>query len=457
MPAIILTPTNASHVQAAVTCGKAQGLHIRVRSGGHDYEGLSSVSSGDPFILLDLRNYSWVTVNATDGTAWVGSGATIGEVYYHISVGAKNQTAGFPASICTTLGVSGLLSGGGIGTMMRKYGTSADHIVDAVIVDANGKLLDRKSMGEDLFWAIRGGGASSFGVVLSFKINLVYVPPTVTIFQVRRNLSEGATKLVEKWQKVAPKFDDNLFIRAMVNPIGNKEQGNRTIQVYFQSLFLGGRQELLSILDKSFPELGVEAKDCAEMSWVDSTLYFALAPKLDPTFLLNRNPYANSTFKVKSDFVKEPIPVEGLEKIWKFLLEAVDDPLMMIMDPLGGRMDEIAETALAFPHRKGNLYNIQHHLNWPENEDSLKHLDWMKSLYDFMAPYVSRNPRAAYLNYRDLDLGRNKKGKISYSEATEWGERYFVNNFKRLAQVKAKVDPDNYFQNEQSIPPYSTT
>ncbi|KAG1348042.1 Berberine bridge enzyme-like 26 [Cocos nucifera] len=457
MPAIILTPTNASHVQAAVTCGKAQGLHIRVRSGGHDYEGLSSVSSDDPFILLDLTNYAWVTVNATDGTAWVGAGATIGEVYYQINVGAKNQTAGFPASICTTLGISGLLSGGGIGTMMRKYGTSADNIVDAVIVDANGKLLDRKSMGDDLFWAIRGGGASSFGVILSFKINLVYVPPTVTIFQVRKNLSEGATKLVERWQEVAPKFDDNLFIRILVNPIGNKEQGNRTIQASFQSLFLGGRQELLSILDKSFPELGVEAKDCAEMSWINSTLYFAQAPELDPSFLLNRHRYSNSTFKAKSDFVKEPIPAECLEKIWKFLLEAVDDPLIMILDPLGGRMDEIAETALPFPHRKGNLYNIQHYLNWPENEDSQKHLDWMKSLYDFMAPYVSKNPRAAYLNYRDIDLGRNEKGKITYSEATEWGERYFTNNFKRLAQVKAKVDPDNYFQNEQSIPPYSTT
>ena len=143
-------------------------------------------------------------------------------------------------------------------------------------------------MGEDLFWAIRGGGASSFGVVLSFKINLVYVLPTVTIFQVQKTLSEGATKLVERWQEVAPKFDDNYFIRILVNPVGKKEQGNRTIQASFESLFLGGREEHLSILDKSFPELGVEAKDCAEMSWINSTLDFALAPKLDPTFLLNR-------------------------------------------------------------------------------------------------------------------------------------------------------------------------
>ena len=69
-----------------------------------------------------------------------------------------------------------------------------------------------------------------------------------------------------------------------------------------------------------------------------------------------------------------------------------------------------------------------------------------------MKPYVSKYHRAAYLNYRDLDLGINKKGNTSYSEARVWGGKYFNGNFKRLAQVKSKVDPNNFFRNEQSIP-----
>lgn len=435
---------------------------MRVRSGGHDYEGQSYVSHGDPFVLLDFSNLRAITTNATEGTAWVESGATLGELYYHINVASNNKTAAFPAGLCLSVGVGGLLGGGGIGTLLRKYGTSADNIIDALVVDANGDILDRKTMGEDLFWAIRGGDSASFCLVLSYKINLVYVPPTVTVFRINKTLEHGATKLVERWQHVLPWADDELFIRVLVTAFDDKEaKGNRTIQTTFECLYLGKRIDLLSILDKIFPELGVEVKDCTEMSWIDSAIFFKYDPSDGKTYssiLLDRRPYKNSSFKAKSDFVREPISEEGWEKIYKFLLEGVGESLQMVMDPSGGRVYDIAETAIPFPHRKGNLYNIQHYLKWSQNEEAVnqKHLDWMKRYYNFMAPYVSKNPRAAYINYKDLDLGINENGKTSYSTASVWGKKYFLNNFERLAQVKAKVDPHNYFWNEQSIPPFST-
>jgi 7,8-dihydro-6-hydroxymethylpterin-pyrophosphokinase len=70
-----------------------------------------------------------------------------------------------------------------------------------------------------------------------------------------------------------------------------------------------------------------------------------------------------------------------------------------------------------------------------------------------MAPYVSMFPRQAYVNYRDLDLGINKESNTSFIEASAWGAKYFKDNFNRLIQVKTKVDPDNFFKHEQSIPP----
>ncbi|KAM3361769.1 hypothetical protein P3S68_016623 [Capsicum galapagoense] len=86
-------------------------------------------------------------------------------------------------------------------------------------------------------------------------------------------------------------------------------------------------------------------------------------------------------------------------------------------------------------------------------ESSEKHLSWIRKLYGYMASYVSKSPRAAYFNYRDLDLGVNNKGNTSYAQARIWGEKYFKNNFERLVKVKTKVDPTNFFRNEQSIPP----
>ncbi|XP_042479775.1 O-acetylstemmadenine oxidase-like [Macadamia integrifolia] len=451
-PLFIITPTIDSHIQAAVICSRKNGLQIKVRSGGHDYEGLS-YRSDVPFIIVDLRNFRLITVDTVEKTAWVQAGSTLGEVYYHIA--NKSNTLGFPAGLCSTVGVGGHISGGGIGTLMRKYGLAADNIIDAYIVDVNGRILNRTSMGEDLFWAIRGGGGASFGIIVSWKIKLVPVPPTVTVFTVQRTLQQGATKLVSRWQQLAYMFNEDLLIRAIAIVANGATKEESTILVTFQSLFLGRVKELLPLMNNSFPELGLEAKDCTEMSWINSTLYFAgftNGESID--VLLNRTLQSKIFYKAKSDFLQEPISETGLEKIWNELLQGNISPVV-IMDPLGGRMSQISDTETPFPHRAGNLYNIQYYMYWQDGSTNTtkEHLQRMRKIYKFMTPYVSKHPRSAYLNYRDLDLGSSDMRNTSYRKASVWGNSYFKNNFKRLASVKSMVDPTNFFWDEQSIPP----
>uniref|UniRef100_A0ACD5Y4I2 Uncharacterized protein n=1 Tax=Avena sativa TaxID=4498 RepID=A0ACD5Y4I2_AVESA len=450
-PLCILTPTKASHVQAAVRCGRHHGVRLRVRSGGHDNEGLSYRSQRpEVFAVVDLAKLNTVRVDPRQATGWVGSGTTLGELYY--AIGKAAPGLGFPAGVCPTVGVGGLFTGGGQGLLMRKYGLSADNILDATIVDADGNLLQsKKAMGDDLFWAIRGGGGGSFGIVLSWKVRLVPVPPKVTFFSVNKTIEQGAVDAVTKWQTVAPALPDDLTVRVVV------QQRTAT----FQSLYLGNCSTVVGTLRGRFPELGVKYADCREMSWLQYTayLYFGeAASKKIPleVLLLNRTMTIGPFVKNKSDFVKKPLTNNTWHKIFTWPSGAAKGHL--ILEPHGGRMAKIADGDTPFPHRSGVLYNIQYVQFWNGSGvgGNISMMpNWINGMYDYMAPFVTKNPRAAYSNYRDLDIGVNKVvgGVSTYESGKVWGDRYFVGNFRRLAMIKRKVDPADYFRNEQSVPP----
>ncbi|CAA3033797.1 berberine bridge enzyme-like 22 [Olea europaea var. sylvestris] len=454
-PRYIITPYNPNHIIGAVKCSKRFNLDLRVRSGGHDYEGLSYWDGRGTFVLLDLEQYRKIDVNVTDETAWVQAGAALGEVYYNIA--NKSGTLAFPSGLCRGVGVGGHISGGGQGTLMRKYGLAADNVIDAYIVNANGTLLDRKGMGEDVFWAIRGGGAGSFGVLVAWKLKLVHVPPKVTVFTVQRSLEQGATKLIQKWQKLENQLPRDLFLRILIL-MGQNEKGMPTIEANFESAYQGPIDQLIPIMKKHFPQLKLKPEDCRELTWIESALYFDDGYKRNESVpdLLNRHLNLRPKFfKAKSDFVTKPISKKGLKKIWEAFMQEGGGQRLMILVPYGGILSEIPENKTPFPYRAGTLFNILYYTNWNITGDqAMKNsLEWINRLYNVAGNYLPK-PRAGYLNYRDLDLGMDMSGNATYSQAADtWGRKYFKDNFKKLAEVKFQFDPENFFRNEQSIPP----
>ncbi|XP_006353077.2 tetrahydrocannabinolic acid synthase-like [Solanum tuberosum] len=456
-PSIIFTPTNESQIQVAIHCSKLHDLQIRIRSGGHDHEGLSYISE-TPFFIIDLRNLRSIAIDTNKKTAWIQAGATIGELYYRIAEKSKKLT--FPAGVCPNVGVGGHFSGGGYGMLARKFGTAADNIIDAKLIDANGQIKDRESMGEDHFWAIRGGGGTSFGLIISWKVKLHDIPEKVTVFNVTRTLEQNATQLIYKWQHIADKVDDNLLLRLFLksNVQSPFKPGQRSIQAIFSTMFVGGVDELLHEMQKSFPELELMKEDCTEMSWIESIIFFygGFPNGTSPDALLNWNTTSNLHiyFKGKSDYVQHPISIKGLEGIWKLYNQLGENTgVELQVSPYGGKLSDISESETPFPHRAGNIFMIEYAVYWIKMEDSKRSIDWSQKIYTYLGKYVSKSPRAAYFNYRDLDLGMNNKGNTSYEQAKIWGEKYFKNNFDRLVKVKTKIDPTNFFRNEQSIPP----
>ncbi|KAK1408750.1 hypothetical protein QVD17_40775 [Tagetes erecta] len=455
-PWVIITPTNETQIQTTLFCAKKHGYELRIRCGGHDFEGLSYTSTV-PFVMLDLVNMRSIDVNVANSTAWVQGGAVLGELYYTIS--QHTDTLYFPAGICPAVGVSGFLGGGGYGNLVRKYGTGGDNVLDVRFMDVNGNILDRKSMGEDLFWAIRGGVASSFGIVLAWKLQLVAVPEKVTLFLVNITLEQGANDIFYKYQYVLPKFDRDLQVSVQVNSeyIGNTTK--KTIRMLFRGLYQGGIDTLLPLLNKSFPELNVTREICEEVRMVQSSLQFGGFTTTTPVeTLANRSAVPKRSYKTKSDYVRTPIPKSGLWKIWRKIFESDTFEALQIYT-FGGKMEEYSDTALPYPHRAGVLYQVFKTVLLTDQPSattavSRRRIAWIRSFDKTLEPYVSSNPREAYVNYNDLDLG---VGSSTFEEASLWGDRYWKReNFKKLIRIKAKVDPDNFFRHPQSIPVFST-
>ncbi|KAL7609653.1 hypothetical protein Lser_V15G13531 [Lactuca serriola] len=201
----------------------------------------------------------------------------------------------------------------------------------------------------------------------------------------------------------------------------NNTNGEKTIRDLFPTMYLENSIALVTLLNKDFIELGVEISDSIEMSWIESALFYTNFLIGTPTTaLLSRTPQRLNPFKSKSDYVKK----------------------------------------ILFHHRSGNIVNIQNEVNWDELgvEAVNRYLSFTRVIYDYMTPFVSKNPSEAFLNYMDLDIGANSHGKNAYAEGMVYGHKYFKEmNYKRLTMVKTRVDPSNFFRNEQSIPTLSSS
>ena len=170
---------------AAINLARKNNLRLVVKGGGHSYLGGSNSSD---YLLVWTRKLNSITVRDSfipNGFALdtpgipvvtVGAGAIWGHVYHEVSTNHNRYVQG---GGCLTVGVAGLIQGGGFGSFSKYYGVAAAGLIEAEIVTADGdiKIVNEKQH-PDLYWAIRGGGGGSFGVVTRLTLATKELPQT---------------------------------------------------------------------------------------------------------------------------------------------------------------------------------------------------------------------------------------------------------------------------------------
>jgi FAD/FMN-containing dehydrogenase len=418
-PGVIVRCAGAADVRAAVDFAREAGAVVALRGGGHNIAG-SAVCDGG--VMIDLTPMKSVRVNPFSKTVRVEPGVTLGEL------DRETQAFGLivPTGINSTTGLAGLTLGGGFGWISRKFGLTADNLVSADVVTADGKLV-RASENDhpDLFWALRGGGGN-FGVVTSFEFRVHALGPEVMSGLIVHPLSE-AKNLLKRYRELMAKAPDELACWIVMRgapplPFLPKEVHGTGV-IVFAACYAGPMAEG----EKVMAPLRALGKPIADV--------------------IGPHPFAG--WQTAFD----PLLTPGARNYWKsHSFAALDDGLIdvfcdhadrlpsaeteLAFAQLGGAINRVAPDATAYPHRD-TQFLVNLHTRWRDPAEDAKCIAWARSLFDACTPFATGG---TYVNFIPDD-------------DTDGIKRAYLGNSKRLAAIKTKYDPNNLFRVNQNIRP----
>lgn len=414
-PAGVVRPVNAADVAATVNFASAADLPISVRSGGH-----SPFSSNQGGIVIDLRDLNQIEIDVANKTAWAGTGLTAGEVT--MAVEKHGLIVGFGDT--ASVGIGGLVTGGGIGYLIRKYGLTIDSLLAAEIVTANGDIVIADAdHSPDLFWAVRGG-SGNFGVVTRMKFQLHAMP----------QFTGGPLVLPATPQTlagfVAASFaaPEELSTIGMVMPCP---------PLPFLPAEMHGKLVLIGML--AYAGAPGAAQDAIAPFRALGTPIADGVRRAPYSSMYLPEPPVKFAVSIRSRFAK----TIGIAEATKIIadLERCPAPMKMAqLRVLGGAASRVPSDATAFAHRDAKML-VAFLAMYPRGEAAMAGFDkWASESLDGIAP---DNTAGTYVNF----LGAEGETGVAaaYPPAT----------MERLRQIKAIYDPENLFRLNQNILPAS--
>ena len=418
-PAVVIRCLGAADVIEAVRLARDEDLLVAVRAGGHNISGNAVCDGG---LLIDLSQMKSVRVDPTARTARVEPGATLADF------DREAQAFGLatPLGINSTTGVAGLTLGGGFGWTTRKFGLTIDNLVSADVVTSDGAFL-RASATEnpDLYWGLRGGGGN-FGVVTSFEFKLHPFGPQVWSGLVVHPFEE-APGLLREYRRLAHEAPDELTTWAVMRkapplPFLPAEWHSKEVLI-FAACYAGDMAEG----EKATQALSALGKPIANV--LSPHPYVGWQTAFDPLL----TPGARNYWK-SHDFAD--LPDGAIDVIVRAVHDLPSPECEVFIAHVGGAMARVAADATAWPNRKAHFV-MNAHSRWRDKAGDSAGVGWARALHEAAAPFASGS---VYVNFMPED----ESGRV---------ESAYGANYRRLAEIKRRYDPDNRFRMNQNIPP----
>ncbi|WP_244250678.1 FAD-binding oxidoreductase [Arthrobacter crystallopoietes] len=420
-PAAIARVADAADVVQCVNFARVHGVELAVRGGGHNAGGLGVWNHA---LVIDLGAMRSTTPDPAGHRVRVDGGCTWSDVDHSTVAFGMATPTGFIAST----GVGGLALGGGIGYLSRRFGLTVDNLLSADVVLADGRLVTADEHNyADLFWALRGGGGN-FGVVTSFTFRchdigengtiiggpvLYDLADTAAVMRWYRELLPSLPEELNGWLGLitippAPPFPEELWGRKSCAIVwcytGSHDKANDVLAPVrdFGAPLVVGLQEMpFTVLQSAFDGLYPPG-----LQW-----YW------------------------KADFVHE-ISDEAIGIHEKYGASLPTGHSTMHLYPIDGAAARIPETATAFAYRGGGWAGVIVGVD-PDPANAQLITDWAKAYWEELHPTTAGG---AYINFM-------------MGEGEERIRASYLDNYDRLAQIKAKYDPQNLFHINQNISP----
>lgn len=422
-PSLVIRPTGTADVIDAVNFAREQGLLVAIRGGGHSVAGLSSTDGG---LLIDLALMNGVDVDPEARIVRAQGGALWGDV------DRETQAFGLvaPGGIVSDTGVAGLTLGGGEGHVRRKYGLSCDNLIEAQVVCADGQV--RKASADtnpDLYWAIRGGGGN-FGVATSFTFELHELGPIVAFAGVFYPMADAAGVL-RGYRDFMANAPDEVTVLAALTTLPASEHTPPEIHdtpfIVTGAVYAGDVEEGMKVL-QPLRELGTPLADIS-----DPIPFVGVQQAFDEFF---QRGVLRSYWK--STYLSE-LSDEAVDLVAKAGQERASTRTLIALFSWGGAINRVGPEDTANSERSAN-WMVSIDGNWHDAADDDKVVSWVRERWSAIHKLGTGS---TYLNFTGIT-----------DEGADVGvESAFGKNLKRLADIKKKYDPDNFFRLNNNIKP----